>query len=883
MRVKNGKCIRRLSVRTLWAQRKRNLIAAAAIVLTTLLFTALFTVVMSINASYQTYQFRQLGGYSHGTFKEVTEQQAADISAHRLVKAAGIRIVVGTTAEGVFAKTPAEISYMDENCTRWSYALPTTGRLPTSGKEITMDTKALDLLGVTPELGAEITLSFTLHDKMQTGPEIRDTFTLVGWWEYDGLMPVHYINISHDYAKQMEELGLSAGMNPFRADLNVMMASSVDIRGQMEQVDTDLGYTWEDRNADNAVRIGVNWGYTTSQLGAGMDAGTIAAVAAFLILVIITGYLIIYNIFQISVAGDIRYYGLLKTIGVTPRQLRRIIRLQALTLCAVGIPIGLLLGFGLGALVMPAVIASSSLSDSALTVSTSPLIFLLSALFALGTVLLSCAKPGRQAGRVSPVEASRYTEGSSGKKKRLGRRGAKVHQMAWANLGRNRSKTALVVISLALAVVLLNMLVEFVGGFDMEKYLAAQSCADFIVSSPDYFRSNIGAEEYLSEELVAELNSQTEASLAGFGYRNSRASAAWMSKSAWLMDNSHYYGVEQAEQMFANQDHRDDTALQIITIEGLDDALLDKLILLDGDLAPLHSEDGHCIAISAVLDDYGNLEHPEYYPAIGDTLTLVYGNNMPYVDSRSGELIDENTPIEYMKMTVPDSHEVDYTVCALVAIPHSMSFRYRTVGYEAVLPVETLERDSGAKAIPLFYLFDTPDEKAEAEAERVLSEMTYDPLSTLMYESKASLRTDFEGFQKLFLLLGGALCAIIGLVGMLNFLNAVMTSILSRRRELAVLQAVGMTNRQLKTMLIYEGLFYALASGVLALFLSVLLNPLTGKALEKAFWFFSYRFTVLPAFAAIPIFALLGCLIPALFYRSAIKQSVVERLRSAEQ
>ena len=62
MRVKNGKCIRRLSVRTLWAQRKRNLIAAAAIVLTTLLFTALFTVVMSINVSYQTYQFRQLGG-----------------------------------------------------------------------------------------------------------------------------------------------------------------------------------------------------------------------------------------------------------------------------------------------------------------------------------------------------------------------------------------------------------------------------------------------------------------------------------------------------------------------------------------------------------------------------------------------------------------------------------------------------------------------------------------------------------------------------------------------------------------------------------------------------------------------------------------------------
>ena len=60
------------------------------------------------------------------------------------------------------------------------------------------------------------------------------------------------------------------------------------------------------------------------------------AVAAFLLLVIFTGYLIIYNIFQISVAGDIRFYGLLKTIGTTPRQLKRIIRQQALLLCLIG-------------------------------------------------------------------------------------------------------------------------------------------------------------------------------------------------------------------------------------------------------------------------------------------------------------------------------------------------------------------------------------------------------------------------------------------------------------------------------------------------------------------------------------------------------------------
>ena len=63
-------------------------------------------------------------------------------------------------------------------------------------------------------------------------------------------------------------------------------------------------------------------------------------------MILLTGYLIIYNVFQISVAGDIRFYGLLKTIGTTPRQLKRIIRIQALSLSAAGIPLGLLLGWG---------------------------------------------------------------------------------------------------------------------------------------------------------------------------------------------------------------------------------------------------------------------------------------------------------------------------------------------------------------------------------------------------------------------------------------------------------------------------------------------------------------------------------------------------------
>ena len=129
---------------------------------------------------------------------------------------------------------------------------------------------------------------------------------------------------------------------------------------------------------------------------------------------------------------------------------------------------------------------------------------------------------------------------------------------------------------------------------------------------------------------------------------------------------------------------------------------------------------------------------------------------------------------------------------------------------------------------------------------------------------------------------GGILCFIVGIVGILNFLNAVMTGILSRQREFAVLQAVGMTGRQLKKMLIFEGLFYALGAAAVALALSMLLNPLAISALETMFWWFSGKLMILPVLLAIPVFGSLGVLVPTLMYPQVAKKSVVERLREAE-
>lgn len=882
MNVKNRKCIRKLSWRSLWASRKRNIIAIIAIALTALLFTSLFTIVMSINSSYENYTFRQVGGYSHGTFKEVTEEQAQAIAGHPKVKSVGVRTTIGFMDSGVFAKVPAEVSCMDENCTQWSFAEPTTGHMPQSGKEITMDTAALKLLGIQPELGTKITLTYTVGDKNQLSYEKTDTFTLVGWWDYDDICPVHYVNISEEYARAVEAEGMAAGMASFRTDLNVMMASSLDIRGQMEQVDLDLGYTWETRGEENSVRIGVNWGYTSAQLGESIDATTLIAIIAFLALVIFTGYLIIYNIFQISVNGDIRFYGLLKTIGVTPRQLKRIIRQQALFLCIAGIPVGLLLGYGVGASLTPVVMARTTLGVGVSAVSTSPLIFFASALFALITVLLSCARPGKIASKVSPVEATKYTEIVKSKKKQRTTRGAKVHQMAFANLGRNKRKTALVVISLSLSVVLLNMLVTFTGGFDMEKYLAKLTCADFIVSSTDYFRYNYSS-SYISQEQIEQIEGNTSPSLSGCGYTlTGYFPYGWMSEEHWLQDMMHFTSEENARAMLEQSNRRGDLVGQSAMMEGLDDSLFDKLTVVEGDISPMFQKETNAIAVVVNTDDYGNVGNLDFYPPVGSVQTISYIDDGDYIDSRTGNLSDENTPAEYMQFQLSASHDVDYTVCAYVIVPYSMSSRHYSTGYSFVLPIEKLNHDSQHESIPMFYLFDTPDDISEVSAENYLADLTVDNLSGLMYESKATLRAEFEGFQTMFLLLGGLVCAIIGLIGVLNFFNAIMTGILSRNREFAVLQAVGMTNKQLKAMLIYEGLFYSLSSAVAALALSFILNPLVGDLLENMFWFFSAEFTIVPVLLAIPVFALLGWLIPYAMYAHAAKYSIVEQLRDAQ-
>lgn len=109
-----------------------------------------------------------------------------------------------------------------------------------------------------------------------------------------------------------------------------------------------------------------------------------------------------------------------------------------------------------------------------------------------------------------------------------------------------------------------------------------------------------------------------------------------------------------------------------------------------------------------------------------------------------------------------------------------------------------------------------------------------------------------------------------------------LTSILTRRREFAMLQSIGMTSKQLRRMLIAEGILYTGGAGILSVILGVGASALLADTIAKSLWFFTYRFTLLPLMVTIPILLVIGILLPIPVLKSVEKQSIVERLRETE-
>ncbi len=876
MKVSNRKCIRRLSAASFKAAKTRNIIAIAAIALTTILFTVIFTVGMSIKYGFEQSNFRQVGGYSHGGFKYLTKEQMEELKTDPLIKEYGVRIFCGMPDKAPFQKSHVEISYCDENVAKWMFLEPKEGRLPEEGtNEAATDLRVLSLLGVEPVIGSEFTMTFLVD-----GEETTETFTLCGYWDYDETIVANHVLIPRSRTQEIFDKLDTQGRDGMTGlwNLDVMFGNAAHIEENMNTILERHGYQSERRDqGDNYIPIGVNWGYVSAQFEDVIDLGTVLALIAVMLLIIFTGYLIIYNIFQISVSNDVRFYGLLKTIGTTGRQIKRIISHQALLLSAAGIPIGLLIGYGVGVVMTRIVV--SQLDGVELIYSVSPVIFLGAAAFSLVTVWLSCRKPRRMAAKISPVEAVRYTEGTGRKrKKKKGDRGASVFGMAMANLGRNQSKTVITVISMSFAVVVLNLTFILTKGFDMDKYLN-RVVMDFIVADAAYFQTASFNIDVFPEEMASQIESM-DGVKGGRTYQKTFAAKEFITEEWMRKKQGRWNSQEVVDQYVKQAEQVGDLYAEGVQLYGMEDFVLDKLNVLEGDLGKL-KEGGNYVAAVYFADDYGNILEDSHWAKVGDQVTIRYISEEEYYNPETGEIYEDLTEIRdqpYQERIIAYEDKT-YEVAALVEVPNSLSYRYYGSD-EFVMGAETFIRDSGTSDI-LYYAFDCEDDQTDT-MEQWMQAFAGGDDSEYDYESRKTYEEEFYGFRNMFMMVGSGAALIVGLVGILNFLNAILTSIMTRKREFAVLQSVGMTGKQLNRMLITEGMVFAGSSVLITLVLTILMGPVTGSVLEGMFWFFSYHLTLTPILVVAPVFLLLGAVIPLISYHYVMKRSVVERLREAE-
>ncbi|KNZ43164.1 ABC transporter permease [Acetobacterium bakii] len=845
IKVNSKKVIAKLSWRSLKANRSRNIIAVCAIALTAILFTTLFTLGIGTVKSLQEATMRQAGGDGHAVLKYISDDDFNKVKDHPLIKEISYnRMLCDGLENPEFLKRHAELWYLDDVGLRLGFCEPTSGHKPAAENEIITDTKTLSLLGVPQEVGAPITLTLNIR-----GANVQRDFVLAGWWESDPTFNVGQILTSRAYVdahmaelqnNYSEDHSLTGAINPV-----IMFKNSLDLESKLNTVLVDSGYSL-DETAPNYLDHNVNWAYLSTNFG--IDAGTMIALVSALALIVFTGYLIIYNIFQISVIRDMRFYGLLKTIGTTGRQIRGLIRRQAIFLSVLGIPIGLLAGFFIGKALVPLVIKQSSYSESSVSVAPNPWIFIGSTVFVVATVLISTRKPGKMAADVSPVEAVRYTDGNvkSGNKIRKSKAGGKPIKMALANLGRNKKRTVLVIVSLSLSLVLLNTVFTLSQSIDMDKYLSKFVDTDFLIAHADYFQNDFfGKANETTASFVSAVESQPGFEKGGglYGGREEPFTVTDENNPSPGI-NSNEYGDF------------------IAAVYGLDGLPLERLELIDGALDYDKLATGNYILEGVKLDDNGNPEMDSIHYQTGQTMTL-------HNEKGTGESLDERA---YTAR--------EFTVLGHVAIKTYSNSDRIAWGYTFYLPADVYTQLVAQPAM-MSYAFNVED-RYEAAMGNYLGNYTENVEPVMNYTSKLVSATEFEGMRSTVIMIGGALSVIIGLIGILNFINAMLTSIITRRQEFAMLESIGMTRPQLRRMLGCEGLYYALGTAVFSLLFGVIFSLLIVQWFCGQLWFFSYHFIIWPLVLVLPLLIVLGVIIPLVLFTVTDKQSIVERLREAE-
>ena len=872
----NKAVIKKLANRSFRSNKMRNVIAVIAIALTTFLFTAVLTIGMGASGTLEYSMAKMMGSSADALVQGLSEDQFQQLKENAMFEKVGcwipVEIMTNTN------RRVAEVDYADHTQLEIRMLTPRTGSAPQKANEVLVSANILKDLNIEEKIGAEIPVELKVRQSDQV---YHFDMVVSGIYDTPNEKSESVIvskAFLEENAEMMSDIALGrVGCGIYTAD--VVMRDNYMVKDRISELVRNIGGNPDDVNAANAVRVAPNPIVSNES---GLMMWLVAGV--FGILFMFCGYLLIYNVFEIAVTNDIRQYGLLRTVGTTSQQIKRLVNRQALYLFLMGTPFGLLFGILLGRSILPAALQmfAADYSGKNIEVSTLPYWGIIAGaiLFSGLTVYISTRKSVKKASRVSPIEAIRYVEQDTVSiKRKKTNTGAVIPRMAKANLQRNKRRTVFIVISLTLSIVLLNSVFIFSGSFDEDVYIKTHTKSDFAVYNPDIqaaWGDEFGHSCTVSEKSVEEIEQQpgvmNEVRLYRNTFEDDHIACDW--GPSFSIDNTDKYAYVLPDSLNLGwtEDREDYAALTadnlpLGNVYGFSENLLNKMDIIEGEsnVSVLKEKlwNGNNVILVSHYNDKGNLsggaDNTYYFGlSVGDTIQF-YENGTP---------TEEFTIIAKAAATDSD-----------VTVTGGGSNIAQIIEGPKIFMAENKFKEIYATPTLYGFLFDV-EEQYQQDMENYLMRDT-----DVSYNSISTLKADVLGMKNVVLLVGGMIGAVFALVGLINFINLVMTNIVTRRHEFATMQSIGMTNRQLRKMMISESFSYVLLAGIVGTLVAATL----GMTLLRAFvengptsMMMTFQITLLPALIMLVLFLVLAFIVPVVALRLLNNRSVVERLRVNE-
>lgn len=820
--IANKQPVKKLTIRSLKANRSRNRYVVLAIVMTAWLLTSVFSVGMSYMKSFQMQDLKILGTKADAAIGQPTKQQLEALSGLPYISKIGLDQQVGRLVTAEENNRSASLHLYDQ--TEWdSMKAPLlggrAGDYPLQRNEIIAPDWLLEEMGIEePKAGMEISLSYRVTGK-EDGAVHKESFKLSGWYtDYTGLFSDNAgkILVSKAFAEQVG------------ADLTASRTASVLFKNG-----TDKEEGVSRLNADLKLERGQEAYANSRGTGDGEDSiSTYAGVAGIALIVMLSGYLLIYNVLYISISTDTKFYGLLKTIGMTPKQVKKLVRGQALRLMRIGIPAGLLLGAITSYAAVPFALSMFNLNTE-VEISIHPIIYIGAAVFAWMTTMAGSRKPARIAGKISPIEAAKYVRASA----KRSRNGFNLHRMALRNLFRDKKRAVTVFLSLTLGLTTFLTINTLILSMNTDNFIDEYVANDFELINRSAESYNGGERQLFTDDFrsaVKELEGIEEV-------RTTYMSAATVEYSPDVFGKhvdefTSRYGAERPSDELLSQQKQ---------------LFWSRLVGVNrNDIEELNKRLSRKIDVNRFeRGEIALLDTSQESILLGDVFNLTLPGDSAKHSFEIGGIADQPFKLPFSGMA-PNVYVSEKAMKQLIADP---------IVYKMNM---------------------SANEKQHPAIQQKLETMTAG-MRDAAIESKQQWSERMKSAKLTFYVLGGAVTLILAFIGIMNFVSTMFTSVVIRRNEFAIMESIGMTKRQLRKLLVLEGAAYAVISSALVATLGSLVSYGAYKLFSKEATYAVFKFPIVPL--SILLLIVFGvCLsVPVAAFNQTRKGSIVDRLKEA--